>query len=349
MGTISVLTLILLGMTHCLPDAPSESQPDSDSTEFIHSKTPTSYCGLYCVYAAAKSLGEELRLEDLIREEYLTGRDGSSIDDLVKASRANGLNAKVRSGLAIDDLMFANAPMILHVRSPGSKGYYHWSLFLGFDENGKAEIYDPPVSKGKLSKATVLSIWDGIAIDISREKQRVFALPFSLSTFVLGMATFLGLWMLQNWCRTEWVVPLVGLCLGFVTLVLPLGYIWNQDTVRHVSSSHFEMQLPRISYDELKQLLESKEVILIDTRPEETFRSDSIPDAINIPIGTSEINLQEALAGLQGQEGKRVVTYCQSILCGWAERMGSIISKRTSIPVYVYAEGMNGWHSKEPE
>jgi rhodanese-related sulfurtransferase/predicted double-glycine peptidase len=349
MGTISVLTLILLGMTHCLPDAPSESQPDSDATEFIHSKTPTSYCGLYCVYAAAKSLGVELRLEGLIREDYLTGRDGSSIDDLVKVSRANGLNAEVRSGLEIDDLMFANAPMILHVRSPGSKGYNHWSLFLGFDDNGKAEIYDPPVSKGKLSKATVLSIWDGIAIDISREKEQVFALPFSLRTFVLGMATFLGLWMLQDWCRTESVVPLVGFCLGCVTLVLPLGYIWNQDTVRHVSSSHFEMSLSRISYDELKQLSESKEIVLIDTRPEETFRSDSIPGAINIPIGTSEINLQEALAGLQGQEGKRIVTYCQNDRCGWADRMGSIISKRTAIPVYVYAEGMNGWHSKERE
>lgn len=349
MVTKNILTMFLLGMIHCLTHAPTESPQEMDTTEFIHSKTPTSYCGLYCVHVAAKSIGVELRLENLIREDYLTGRDGSSTDDLVNASRANGLNAKVRNGLAIDALMVANAPMILHVRSPGSKGYFHWSLFLGFDESGKAEIYDPPVGKGKLSKATVLSIWDGIAIDISREKQRVFALPLSLSIVVLGMATFLGLWMLQNWCRTEWVVPLVGFCLGCVTLVLPLGYIWNQDTVRHVSSSHFEMELSRISYDELKQLLESKQVILIDTRPEETFQSDSIPGAINIPIGTSEINLQEALAGLQSREGKRVVTYCQSILCGWAERMGIIISKRTSVPVYVYAEGMNGWHSKERE
>ena len=349
MGTKIVLTIILLNLFHCWCHASSDSLEDSSTTKFIHSKTGTSYCGLYCIYIAAKSIGVELPLEDLIREDYLTGRDGSSVDDLVNVSRAKGLNAKVRNGLAIDDLMVANAPMILHVRSPGSKGYFHWSLFLGFDESGKAEIYDPPVGRGKLSKATVLSIWDGSAIDISWEKDEVFALPVSPSSIVLGLGTFLGLWVFQKWFRTKWVVPLVGLCLGCITLVLPLGYIWNQDTVRHVASSHFEVELSEISYEELKELLESKQVTLIDTRPEETFQNDCIPGAINIPIGTSEINLLKALDELRRLEGKPVVTYCQNDRCGWAELIGSIISKRTTIPVRVYAEGMNGWHSRQRE
>jgi rhodanese-related sulfurtransferase len=345
----SFLTLFLLGMMDCMCLASNENQPDSDRTEFIDSDAPTAYCGLYCVYVAAKSVGVALRLENLIREDYLTGRDGSSIEDLVTASRASGLNAKVRNGLSMDDLRVANAPMILHVRTPGSIGYYHWSLFLGFDENGEAEIFDPPVGKGKLSKASVLAIWDGIAIDVSREKDRVISLPFSLSMLALGMSAFLGLWLFQKWCRTEWVVPLVALGLGSVTLVLPVGYIWNQDAVRHVTSSHFKSELPQIGYDELMQLLERKQVTLVDTRPMEMFQRDCIPGAINIPIGTSEINLQEALADLGRREGKRVVTYCQSIRCGWAERVGNLIFKRTTIPVYTYAEGLNGWHSKERE
>ena len=341
------LILFLLGIMHDLSLASIENQPDSDKSEFIDSKAPTAYCGLYCVYVAAKSVGVELRLENLIREDYLTGRDGSCIDDLVNASRASGLYAKVRNGLSIDDLTIANTPMILHVRTPGSIGYYHWSLFLGFDENGEAEIFDPPVGKGKLSKASVLAIWDGIAIDVSHEKELVFSLPFSLSVLALGMSAFLGLWSFQKWCRTEWVVPLVALGLGSVTLVLPIGYFWNQDAVRHVASSHFGSELPQIGNDELKQLLERKQVTLVDTRPIEMFQLDCIPGAINIPVGTSEINFQEALADLSRRDGKRVVTYCQSIRCGWAERMGNLISKRTTIPVYMYAEGLNGWHSKE--
>ncbi len=259
------------------------------------------------------------------------------------------MTAQVRNGLTIEDLIVADAPMILHVRTPGSIGYYHWSLFLGFDENGKAEIYDPPSGKGKLSKATILSIWDGMAIDISRQKERAFALPFPFSIILLAMATFFGLWLVQNWCRKEWVVPLVGLCLSCVTLVLPLGYLWNQETVRHVASSHFEMKLSDISFEELKPLLESRQVILIDTRPAEMFQSDFIPGAINIPIGISEVNLQEALTELRKREGLPVVTYCQSLRCGWAERMGGIISKRTTIPVRVYAEGVNGWHARQRE
>lgn len=349
MGTKIVMTTILLTLFHCLCFASSDPLEDSSTTKFIHSKTGTSYCGLYCVYVAAKSIGVALPLEELIREEYLTGRDGSSIDDLVSASRANGLNAKVRNGLAIEDLMVANAPMILHVRSPGSKGYFHWSLFLGFDESGKAEIYDPPMGRGKLSKATVLSIWDGSAISISREQEEAFALPVSPSIIVLGLGTFLGLWMFQKCCRSAWLVPLVGLCLGCITLVLPLGYIYNPDAVRNASSAYFETILPEISHSELKQLLESQQVILIDTRPEEMFQRDRIRGAINIPIGTSEINLQDALDDLRLQEGKRVVTYCQGIRCGWAQHMGNLIFKRTALSIHVYAEGMNGWHSTKSE
>jgi rhodanese-related sulfurtransferase len=355
MGKNSILTIFLIGAIHCLSYASMDSGSDSGTTEFMHSKTPTAYCGLYCVYGAAKSLGVELRLEDLIREDYLTGRGGSSAEDLVHASRASGLGANVRSGLAMDDLMVANAPMILHVKSPGSKGYSHWSLFLGFDESGRAEIFDPPTGKGKLSKAHVLSIWDGVAIDISRVKERVFALPVSLSVLLFGISAFFGLWMFRHGRRTAWVVPLVAMGLGCVSLVLPSGYIWNPETVRHVASSYFEMELPQIDHDELKQIMDRDQIILIDTRPEEAFLSDRIPGAINIPIGSSEINLLESLANLQsqadlqGQKGKRVVAYCQNDRCGWADRMGSIISKRTAIPVSVYAEGINGWHSRQQE
>ncbi len=72
MGAKSTLILILLSVIHCLPAAFCEARQDADTTEFIHSKTPTSYCGLYCIYVAAKSIGVELHLEDLIREDYLT-------------------------------------------------------------------------------------------------------------------------------------------------------------------------------------------------------------------------------------------------------------------------------------
>ena len=208
---------------------------------------------------------------------------------------------------------------------------------------------------GKLSKATVLSIWDGVAIDISRDKERVFALPVSLSVLMFGISAFFGLWMFRHGRRTAWVVPLVAMGLGCVSLVLPSGYIWNPETVRHVASSYFEMELPQIDHDELKQIMDRDQIILIDTRPEEAFLSDRIPGAINIPIGSSEINLLESLANLQsqadlqGQKGKRVVAYCQNDRCGWADRMGSIISKRTAIPVSVYAEGINGWHSRQQE
>ncbi|MFN9414056.1 MAG: rhodanese-like domain-containing protein [Pirellula sp.] len=347
MGTKRVLTLVLLCLIHCSTNAADESRQNPPTTEFVHSKTPTSYCGLYCVFVAAKSIGVELRMEDLVREDYLTGRDGSSIGDLVNASRANGMYAKARSGLAVEDLMIANCPMILHVRSPGSKGYYHWSLFLGFDENGQAKIFDPPVGKGRLSKATLLSIWDGIAIDVSREKNGVVSLPFNLSNIALGATAFCGLLLIRRWCPKGWQVPIVGLCLSCVTLALPSGFIWNRNAVRLVSSAHFRIKLPEISHEELMNLLESEQVVLIDTRPADMFQSGSIPRAINIPISSSEISLQNALAELQKNRSKRVITYCQGIRCGWADSMGNLISKRAAIPVFVYAEGLNGWHSRE--
>jgi ABC-type bacteriocin/lantibiotic exporter with double-glycine peptidase domain len=113
------LTLLLLAIIDSLCYSSSDHLDDLDAFKFTHSKTSTSYCGLYSIYAAAKSIGVDLHLENLVREEYLTGRNGSNTHDLINACQKNGLIAQARYGLAVDDLMLANAPMILHVKPAG--------------------------------------------------------------------------------------------------------------------------------------------------------------------------------------------------------------------------------------
>jgi hypothetical protein len=62
------LTLLLLAIIDSLCYSSSDHLDDLDAFKFTHSKTSTSYCGLYSIYAAAKSIGVDLHLENLVRE-----------------------------------------------------------------------------------------------------------------------------------------------------------------------------------------------------------------------------------------------------------------------------------------
>lgn len=45
------------------------------------------YCGLYCLYAAVKLEGKEIRFRDLVKPEYIGSREGSSLQKLRKAAK----------------------------------------------------------------------------------------------------------------------------------------------------------------------------------------------------------------------------------------------------------------------
>lgn len=320
----------------------------NDFTEFVDRKTPSSYCGIYCLYSAAQALGVELRLERLIQDKYLTGHGGSSSSDLMRLAKDNGLLSLWKSGLTVEDLERSAHPMIMHVRPPASKRYSHWILFLGFEPDGKAKVYDPPTGRGKISKADLLAIWDGAALSVSHQSIRDPSWPLCIRTFSFAVCTVFLLSMLRKKLHSVWLIGTVTTVSALLASILPEGFLWNPNAVRNVSSAHFNFVLPTISKLEVQELIKSDKVILVDTRPEEAFVDFHLPGAINVPIGIGEIPLGMRLEELKAIVGeRRVVAYCQSVKCGWADKVGSLIQQRSGVQLFVYEEGVNGWIARE--
>ena len=78
--------------------------------------------------------------------------------------------------------------------------------------------------------------------------------------------------------------------------VLVLGATLSAQAIRNV---------PRITIDELKALMEQKAVLVIDVRDPESFAKGRIPGAVNVDY-TQMLKQAEKFAG----EKRTIVTYC---------------------------------------
>ena len=158
---LMVLSCGLSGTATCAADTASESSIPDASTE------SGSYCGLYCVYAALHAYEKRIEFPTLLKVKYIGEMSGSSIQELSLAATDNGLQALAMSGLSRANLVAAQSPIILHVSTPDSPGYYnHWILFLGM-ENGLAKVVDAPHKPELIPVADVLARWDGVGLYVS--------------------------------------------------------------------------------------------------------------------------------------------------------------------------------------
>ena len=150
-------------------------------------------CGVYSVYAAAKSLGRSPDLADLVRPEFVSRQQGSTAADLQEAAAAVGLHSAAVAGLDPIDLRRADWPLVLHVRStPLATAYDHWVTLLrvdgdqavvadvtriaaGFTHVGPTLVRTssggPDVNKrgviARMPLSRLLAHWDGIAVAVS--------------------------------------------------------------------------------------------------------------------------------------------------------------------------------------
>jgi prepilin-type processing-associated H-X9-DG protein/prepilin-type N-terminal cleavage/methylation domain-containing protein len=87
-------------------------------------------------------MGHEMTFAPLLRREFVSSPQGSSLDDLNRAAISAGIRSVPVANLDVSDLRTLVPPAILHVRGDGSE-YDHYVLYLGM-RDGKARIYDVP-------------------------------------------------------------------------------------------------------------------------------------------------------------------------------------------------------------
>lgn len=116
--------------------------------------------------------------------------------------------------------------------------------------------------------------------------------------------------------------------LAALTLVAGAKAVWAQ-AMRN---------LPRISIDELKVLMEKKSVLVIDVRDPSSFEAGHVPGAINIDY----VNMPERARDYV-KETRTIVTYCACTNETTAARAAVDLTQAGITNVKALAGGWNDW------
>lgn len=356
---------IALMVLSCGLSGPATWAADSASESSIPdvSEEAGSYCGLYCIYATLHAYGKRIEFPTLLKMKYIGEMSGSSIQELSLAATDNGLQALAMSGLSRANLVAAQSPIILHVSTPDSPGYFnHWILFLGM-ENGLAKVVDAPHQPELIPVADVLARWDGVGLYVSDQLPSARMLKLEAICTGENLALAAGLLVLVglmrraarlrsaglNVVRPNWQMAGImlavagGLTVAWHTLAED-GYVRNQVAIRTVIQQHRPSFLPKLTVPELEKSLKDPKVVVIDARYPRDFESGHVPGAINVPVFTTQVERRKLLANLP--KGTRVIVYCQSENCQFDETLGAALYAEGIENVALFPGGIRQWEEK---
>jgi rhodanese-related sulfurtransferase len=322
----------------------------------------SSYCGIYCVYAAVHGFGKEVDFRSLLKTRYIGTPYGSSIHELAFAAEDNGLHALPMMGLSRANLLSARSPIVLHVSQPSSPGYFgHWVLFLGM-ENGKAKILDAPHKPELIPIADILAQWDGVGLYISEEPLSPWrlklesmltgenlALLAALLVVTALLRRLLGTPQTNGGNRPIWVaVPGLLAATGLIAIAWHFlsddGYARNSVAMRTVVQQHMPSFLPKLGIPEMEKALKDEKVVIVDARYPRDYQSGHLPGAINVPVFTTQAERRKLLANVP--KDARLVVYCQSESCKFDESLGSALVAEGIENVSLFPGGWAQWEEK---
>lgn len=308
------------------------------------------YCGLYSVHAALHALGISSDFESMVTARNVSGRLGSTAEDLMRIAREHGAAATFRRRMALADLRAAQSPVILHTSVVVQKvGYHHWLCFLGVDDD-MVRVYDPPRGIYRVSCAELLCCWDGIGIQVSRASggEGAMAVDHELLGAFLLVLTFGGVAaQIRRLARLRGVaVCLVGALSAILWHgMFSHGFIRNPDALADVATAFDAGEVGFATAAELRSAVARRGVTIVDARRPIDFRRSHVPGAINLPITVTCGELRETLAGIPREN--RVIVYCQSDQCTWADAIARQFPARGYKNVAILRGGVNGWRTEE--
>ncbi len=77
----------------------------------------------------------------------------------------------------------------------------------------------------------------------------------------------------------------------------------KSDTVPYVKYESAD-KVPRITLEEAKQDYDAGKTVIIDSRPDVSYKQEHIAGAINIPFGSPDTRFSEI------PKGKKIIVYC---------------------------------------
>jgi rhodanese-related sulfurtransferase len=312
-----------------------------------------------------KLSNREVEFINLVKPEYIGSRLGSSFAELKQAAEDYGLYAAPIGKLTSRELRKCHYPVILHVKfGPESQQYDHYILFLGVQDS-QAKIFDPPNPVELVSFAELASLWDGNGMIVSVEPIDLGAvLASGRKRFILysvivilailtvhGTKRFLPTGLFSS--RIKLLGISVAQAGGFAVLALIIGMLYhftndegllaNANATAAIQQAHVGSFIPKITERKVLELLDT-DTIFIDARLARDFQTGHLEGAISLPVNSSDEERQKATSNID--KDARVVLYCQSSGCKYAERVAIKLIDDGFTDISIYKGGWAEWAAK---
>jgi len=325
------------------------------------------YCGIHSLHICLSTLGIETEFVDFISTRFVGSRRGSSAGELIDAAEHFGAHAAVFSNFTLTELYRINQPMILHFRSTWeTSGYDHWVAFLGFD-GYYARIFDHPRPPQNMPLALLLANWNGTAIVVSKEPVNTAFIFWSKFDLVILVGALFAIFYfchtvrkprhsLGTMSRKYRFLVIVRQAAVFVSVagvvgigyhvVSPIGFFHNPAAVAEVIRRYHDADIASITLQELLKELDGEMInanppLLLDVRRYIDFQRGAIPQAVSLPVNSSLPERQEVLKGVQ--KSQRILIYCQSQYCGFANEMARFLIFNGYENIAIYRGGYREW------
>jgi rhodanese-related sulfurtransferase len=95
----------------------------------------------------------------------------------------------------------------------------------------------------------------------------------------------------------------------------------------------------QISRDDLRQLLDTETVVLIEALPEPQFDAEHLPCAVNLPGDLT----QARAAQIAPDRNRTVITYCSGPSCARSKAAAAAFTRLGYTDVRVYTGGKADW------
>lgn len=323
------------------------------------------YCGIYSLVACLNVYGITPNIEALLVPEYVGSFQGSSDKELIKAAEAQGLYGKTYSNLTWHELYKSESPMILHFRSSFSdQKYNHWVAYFGVD-HGKARVIDVPHELTTVSFAELMAKWDGTAIVISDkpiDSQMTYVSAFNYLGLVSALLGSMFLIQLLFWDKTKeafaapnrferlkrgifqasFLLGTIFVMAVFYHACSSTGLLRNPTAVAEVTRRYYSVDIPEISLAEMQKIVDDQSTPIFDARYVRDYNLGTIPGAMSLSINSSLTERQQLMQSID-DKSKRIVVFCQSAGCGYADEVAQFLKFNGYNNVVIYRGGYREW------
>jgi len=340
-----------------------ESNAEAQSARAYGERPRRPHCGLYCLYSVLRLGGQKLDYRDLVKTEYFGSQGGSTLAELRRGAVDYGLYAEVMSRLSTGALRGCPYTAVLHVKPHAeAREYNHYELFMGI-EDGKAKMFNPPEPPSLVSFQELAGRWDGAALLLSAQALNVDKVLTAdrqrlLLCGIIGVLALLGLHVGRLiWTNIVGTMPrrrMMRLTLGQCALIAVVAIIlavvhhsWSSEGLLANTTARASVQkayagtfIPRISASQTRKLL-GTDTAFIDARFPSDYEAGHFKGAISLPIDANDTLWKDRVASIP--RGRRIVVYCQSEVCKFAETVSLRLMKDGFSGISIYRGGWNDW------